>query len=242
MTEPPVDPSVRFEPSMEDEPPAGAPSEGPPSEDSVWEEPALSTQLAGRTPADVVTYGRWMQEARRQTSRGTTWLVTALVALLAGPWGVLGAFLGAGGGASYLIVVAVVAPLTEEVVKISAPLYLAERRPHLFALRTQILLCAGASGLVFAVIENVLYLNVYIPEPSEDIVLWRWSVCVALHTGCSLLAGVGVARMWKDSWQRHARPRASLAAPFIAAAAVVHGVYNGLATVISLLQAPAGSC
>ncbi len=246
MTDPSTDPSVHAEPHLRGEerlPPSAAPprealmrpgnegASGDEPDASVWDEPVLSQELAGAVPAGAMTYARWCAGARARTSVATTWLVTVAVALLAGPWAVLGAFLGGQGGFSAVILVAVLGPCVEEVLKVSAPLCVVERWPYLFRSRAQILLCAVLSGLVFAAIENALYLCVYVPNPMPWLIAWRWTVCVALHTGCSLIAGLGVARVWHDATARQARPKAGLALPALLTAIVLHGVYNAIALV-----------
>ncbi len=203
---------------------------------SVWDEPSLSEELAGPVPEGAATSANRLLRARAGTSRLRTWAVTAAVALAAGPWAVLGAFLGAQGAYSVVLVAVVFAPLTEEVLKASAPLLVVELWPHLFSSAGQILLASATSGLIFAAIENLLYLHVYIPDPSEETILWRWTVCVALHTLCSLVAGLGVARVWRDVWRRLARPRLESAFAYLAAAAAAHGVYNAFATVRAVLE------
>ncbi|MGQ9590807.1 MAG: PrsW family glutamic-type intramembrane protease, partial [Planctomycetota bacterium] len=167
--------------------------------------------------------------ARARTPEAVTWAVTAAVALSAGIWAILGAFLGVQSASSWILVVAVVAPTAEEVLKVALPLVVVELRPHLFSSRAQIAIAAASSGLVFAAVENFLYLGVYIAEPSGEIALWRWTVCVALHTGCSLVSGLGVARVWAAVWERLAPPRPDLATSCIALAAAIHGAYNALA-------------
>ena len=57
----------------------------------------------------------------------------------------------------------------------------------------------------------------------------RWTVCVGLHMGCALVAGLGLMRIWRDVWARRARSRLPLAMPYLFAAVAVHGVYNALA-------------
>lgn len=231
MSRPTHDPSVRGEPHFrEDSGETG-------SVDSVWDEPSLAPELAGPPPEGAATYANRLLAAKSRTPRYRTWLVTGAVALAAGPWAVLGAFLGAQGADSAVLVVVVVAPLTEEVLKVSAPLLVVEIWPHLFSCASQILLASVASGFVFAAIENVIYLYVYIPQPSEELIRWRWTVCVAVHVVCSLVAGVGVAKVWRGVWARLSRPRLESAFAYIAAAAIAHGAYNAFATVRAVLDA-----
>lgn len=210
-----------------------------PPDQSVWDEPALSSELAGEPPPEAQSYCNWLQEARARTSADKTWIVTVAASLLAGPWAILGAILGSLETATtrfFLIVV--FGPLVEEIMKIAIPLLVVERAPHLFRRGSQILLCAFSGGLLFACIENLIYLNIYVPDPSPGLTLWRWTACVALHSFCSLLGGWGVLRIWRDTWRRMDRPRLGLAVPPLAAAAVIHGAYNGLATFWQVFHTP----
>jgi RsiW-degrading membrane proteinase PrsW (M82 family) len=198
---------------------------------SVWDEPTTSSELAGPRPPDAPGYAEWLQSRRASFAR--SWALTLALAAVSGLWGILGALLGSGPSAGLLAVV-LFAPLVEEMAKISAPLMIVETRPYLFRSPLQILLCALASGLAFASIENFVYFNIYISNPSPELVAWRWTVCVALHAGCSLIAGLGVARIWRDVWSRRAKPRLAMGLPCFFAAMVVHGLYNSFAVGLAL--------
>lgn len=199
---------------------------------SVWDEPALRGMIPGEPPPEALTYARWLAEKRAETTVGRTWLVTALCALAAGPLAVLGTIVQSSAGWSTLLAVVVIGPVTEEVMKIALPLWIAERKPYLFRSRMQIAVCALSSGLAFAAIENVLYLHVYIPDPSSEIAAWRWSVCVALHMGCALVASLGVMRAWSRAEHADARRRLAVATPLLITAMIIHGAYNGLALLL----------
>ena len=99
----------------------------------------------------------------------------------------------------------------------------------------QILLCGLVSGMTFAAVENVIYLNFYIPNAAPGIVAWRWSVCVLLHAGCSTLAAFGVARIWTQFRRGHRMPRLADGAPWLFAAFVLHSLYNLAATLMEAL-------
>lgn len=207
---------------------------------SVFEEPQH------REPGATSRYGAWLDEATRATSSARRLRVAAALALCAGPWAILGALWASLGGVAAfggVMAVVVVGPLAEEVGKVAAALWVVERRPHLFASRGAIVATCAAAGLVFAAIENLLYLEVYVPDPPDDLVVWRWTVCVALHVGCATLGGGGVARVWSRAMARRERPEPGGAFGFIVAAAVVHGAYNGLAVALSawVTTAPPGA-
>lgn len=179
-------------------------------------------------PVGVATYRDHLESGLRRTSLTTTWLATLIAALAAGPWAIFATLFSMSADTQGVAMV-VVGPLCEEVAKVAIAFLIVERWPWLFRWRFQVLLAAVAGGLVFSVIENLLYLHVYIPDPEPWLVHWRWTVCVALHTGCSLIAGLGIARIWSTCWRDHQFPDGNHAIPFIAAAALIHGTYNFLA-------------
>ncbi|NLW50412.1 MAG: PrsW family intramembrane metalloprotease [Candidatus Brocadiaceae bacterium] len=201
---------------------------------TVWDEPGLSRELAGGPPAGELTYRDWLVRRRDGVSAARTWAVTLGLAVAAGPWAVLGAFFGSRQGHFTVLVVVVFGPVAEEVMKVAAPFYVVERRPFLFRSPAQIVLCALAAGLAFAAIENVIYLGLYIPRASQAMVAWRWTVCVAVHMGCSLVAGMGVIRVWRDCWERMDRPRLWMAFPYQVVAIAIHAVYNAAAVAFSV--------
>ena len=201
-------------------------------EHGVWDEPAIMA-LGSAPPDDAVTYAVWLNRSRQGVSVWTTWGSTILLALCAGPLAVFGALWGSGGTWFSLMALVVFGPAVEEVMKTAAVAYVIEKKPYLFGSRVQILLCVLASGVAFAAIENALYLGVYIPDPSEELVRWRWTVCVAMHAGCCLITGLGLARMWKSACDTSTKPEVSTGFPYLLVAVVVHGSYNVFAIVLS---------
>lgn len=238
------DPSVFAEPWMQpvlypgdpNDPGPILPLTDPVNEDqSVWDETGLSRQLAGATPDDGVTWYRWYLQQAAETSVRHSWLVTLAVALAGGLFAIMGTLAQQsvmGGG--MLLGVVVFGPTVEEVMKVGLVLWLVEKRPWLFRHAEQILICALASGVVFAAVENVIYLKVYIDDPPDSLILWRWTVCVLLHAGCSTVAGLGAWRIWRQIRQEERAPALKDGAPFFVAAIVLHGLYNGTVTVLEL--------
>lgn len=254
MTDPPIDPSVFQEPHLTHSHFELDPSErladqtlgrstqanlADPdrSDSSVFDEPAYS----GPVPEEALTYSRWIERKNAETTLAQSMGMTGLLVLAAGPWAVLGALVQSGtvdvrfhfGGIPLLIAVAVLAPVVEEVMKVAAALYVVERRPYFFKSAWQIALCALSGGLVFGVLENLIYLNVYIRDPSPFLIQWRWIVCTSLHVVCTGLAGLGLVRVWRDHRRMLRPPNISLAFPFLAAAMVLHGLYNLFAMVVA---------
>jgi RsiW-degrading membrane proteinase PrsW (M82 family) len=189
---------------------------------AVGDEPALAFLQRPDLPTFASEYRR-----RREAVR--TWEQARAIALamaVAGPFAILGALLGAGAALSIVILVVVLGPIAEELLKAAGALYLAEVRPWLVPAAGWLVVITVVAGLVFASIENAFYLLLYIDEPTAAVVRWRWIFGPLVHGTGSLLAGIGAARMWTDV-DRHARPaRFTIAVPWIVAGIVVHSLYN----------------
>jgi hypothetical protein len=243
MSAPHRDPSIENEPHLQDRTYLADPSDAASTrrieseerqaslddavEHNVWDEPTFSSELAGSPAEDQLTYARWLQQKQAETSTLKSWLTTLLVVIVAGPCGILGALTAAGGSGFRLALIVIIGPVTEEIMKVAAALWVVEKRPYLFKSLWQILLCAAAGGAAFAFIENLMYLYVYVPEHSAKMAAWRWTVCVGLHMNCSFVAGVGLARIWDNAVRERHRPQLWLGLPWFFMAMVAHGMYNG---------------
>lgn len=207
---------------------------------SVYDEPGFSPELAGEKPAHALTYAALIEKGRAETGPIESWLVVLGLACSSGFAAIIGAFFAgfAGGsappGGVFAIGAVFIAPPVEEVLKTALLLAVLERRPWLFRSTAQIVLVGVCSGLAFAAVENLLYLNVSVPNPSSDLIAWRWTICVGLHMGCTAIASLGLVKVWRRSMREHAKPRAELGAEFLVAAITVHGLYNILALVLDL--------
>ncbi len=206
-------------------------------EQSVWDEPAIRAAVP-EVPQDALSYGNWVRQQRARFSVGKSLLVSLLVALAAGPLAVLGTFLSVGYTGALALLGAFLAPVVEEVMKAALPLWVVRRRPWWFLSSGQIVLTMLASGAAFAAIENLLYLHVYIPDPEPWLVLWRWTVCVGLHTACTFLSALGLIRLWRGAVERGEIPQVERFLPWLTAAVLLHLAYNVGATIWELLDYP----
>ena len=217
-----------FEPDPAEQ--RAAPLERPPEEtemlrDSPANEPALPQH---RDPGQ---WARWLQEKRL----GCTWSgnlgVTVLAALLSGPFAIVGALMAGRQGTTFGQVYAIVfGPVVEELLKQSGMTYLLEKRPYRVFAAWQFVFAALVSGLTFAAIENVVYIQFYAPlsgvKDVEALAAFRWAVCTPLHVICAVIASLGLVRVWHRQLQDGRPAELSAAFPFVAAAMVVHGAYN----------------
>lgn len=220
---------------------------------TVFDEPSmLAMGAATQTdPADLgggtrLTYANWLSERMRTFPESHSWWRVLCIAAAAGPWAVAGAFFGGMGpdkGAEFsfsMLGMVLVAPVIEEVMKISAATWAVERRPYWFKSPAQVIIACAAGGAAFATIENLLYLGVYISEPSPEVVAWRWTVCTALHITCSIIAAMGLLRIWRKTTTTLTKPDLSLGISLLILAMIVHGLYNAFAVFLSVKLGDAG--
>ena len=196
--------------------------------DDVAAEPALAWRGLRSDAPDRLA------ERRRTTPPVRQWSAMALAAVVSGPFAIGAALVeNSTAGAVGVLLLVLLGPATEEVVKAAAAFHLAEQRPWLVPAAWTLPAVTLVSGLVFAAVENWWYLVVLIDDPSAELVRFRWIGGPLLHGGCSLLAGLGVARMWRGGLER-GRARAADAEPLLVAAIVVHGAYNAIAIALEL--------
>lgn len=199
---------------------------GEEAERSVWDEPGISSTLAGNVPDDAVTWYRWYCDQVALRNPIMPWLVTVGIAVTAGLLAIPGAMIFT---PTSMLAVVFAGPLTEEILKIALAIWVVEKRPWLFSSSAQILFCGLCAGLGFSIVENFIYLFVYIPNPTIEIAVWRWTVCVALHVGCSTIAAAGVAKIWHQFQVEQRMPQLIDGSRLLTAAIVIHGTYNFLA-------------
>ncbi len=195
-------------------------------------------ELYRPAPAGSASYQTWLRTRMDATTEAKSWRTALLLALIGGPWAVISTFLGSDpfvGGplASALVLVVVFGPATEEVVKVAVALWVVETRPYLFRRVEQLQVATLGAAALFAVIENILYLYVYYPQHDLLFALWRWTICVALHVGCTALATRGVAMVWRRCVTELRPARLGNALPYLIGAIVVHGCYNVAATALA---------
>ncbi|HKY78133.1 MAG TPA: PrsW family glutamic-type intramembrane protease [Acidimicrobiia bacterium] len=197
--------------------------------DDLADEPAL--QWRPDLPAGPQTV--W--ERRNATSHGRRWTAVLAVAVASGPFAIAAAMVeNSFSGAALVLLLVAVGPLIEEMVKGAGALFLAEQRPWLVPAAWTLPVLTCLSGLVFASIENWWYLAVLIDDPSRQIIQWRWIFGPLVHGVGSLIVGFGAARLWRQAMTTGRRAAFDVAQPYIVTAAVFHGLYNGLALLLTL--------
>lgn len=178
-------------------------------------EPAPSPSLSGPAP----TY---------------QYVLAFLMAVIGGALGILGAiFQEFQTTATYLLLPFLGAPIIEEALKPSGLYLTLLWWPR--ALNNQLftaILCS-ISGLVFGVIESLVYVTVYVEDPSDGFILYRFTVTLALHAVASFVVGLGINQRILDWAAGRARlPKSSR--NFYIAGVAIHAIYNTSAVILSI--------
>ncbi|MCB9857978.1 MAG: PrsW family intramembrane metalloprotease [Phycisphaerales bacterium] len=191
-----------------------------------------SIELFRPPPPGQISYATWYAERKKNASNLKAFLLLVVIVIAGGPFAVVGTFL------SQMIPTflgpIVVGPSIEEIMKISLILLVVETRPFLIRRQDEITFAALAGALGFAFIENLLYLKVYIPNPTLELEIWRWTVCTMLHVTCTLIASRGVIAVWRATDEQMRIPMVQLMYRPILIAIVVHGSYNAIVTLVGI--------
>lgn len=201
-------------------------------EKSVWDEPGIASALTGDMPADAVTWFRWYEANAQRTSFLTSWQVTLAAAITSGLFASLTVLMMQLHVQSRITVTILLLPIFQELMKIVIPIWICEKRPWLFQSPVQIIFCGVVSALMVATAANVFLISVVFKNAPAWIVLWRLVVCPALQVFCSLIASIGLIRVWRGVQTRRGMPQLYDGARWITAAMLIHGVYNAAALML----------
>lgn len=156
-----------------------------------------------------------------------------LVAVLGGFFGILAAGHENSGYGLY-IAAFIVAPIVEEAVKPCGVYWLLGRRPFALGSQQYTAFLAAIAGLTFGIIESLVYVGLYYLEYEEldhVFVVWRFTVCLILHTTCSFIVGWGINEKLV-AWVRGEVPFLQGNRKFFFTAMVIHSCYNIFAWIL----------
>jgi RsiW-degrading membrane proteinase PrsW (M82 family) len=155
------------------------------------------------------------------------------VALLGSLGGILAAIMDEMTSMSLLAAIAV-GPAIEELCKPIAVIFMLEKRPYWLSSAAQVVGLSVLGAVVFATIENVIYIFVYHPDGGTDFILWRLIICTGLHVIASLVMGIGLAKMYQHIRRRGGGLRLAPVAGYYMAAVGIHAAYNAIVTLLSI--------
>ena len=183
-------------------------------------------------PAGAASYASWLAARMQATSPIRGWVVAVLLALAGGLWAFPAVLAGTAPlgfvGLLDLWRTVLLGPAIEEVVKVAALAVIIELRPYLFRRVAQLWVATIGAAVLFAAIENVLYLGFTLPSPTMSYSVWRWTVCVGMHVGCTIVATRGLIDVWQRSITELRQPRLADAMRPVALAVIIHSSYNAM--------------
>ncbi len=155
-----------------------------------------------------------------------------LLALVGGAAGVLGAMYKEATAAPMLVIV-LVGPAIEEIMKPIAVVFLLDKRPHWLRGPGHTLAMAVLGALVFATLENLMYIFVYAPQFGAGYRVYRFTVCTAMHVGATGVFAVGLGKMWRHIRDKGGHFDIDVCFRYYVAAVAIHAAYNTVAVILS---------
>ncbi len=180
------------------------------------------------------TAERKYREMIRAESAGYTFrsilLITILSGILGGVFAVPAVFLRGFLSWIQIFMLVVFGPFADVTLKQSGMIFQLEKLSGSVRYGWQFFLAGALGGLVFSILENLLYQHVYLsslpPERLAVVMSFRWVVCGAMHICCPLISSLGLRRVWRKSLAAGIPCQVSQAFPWFLAAMAVHGCYN----------------
>jgi len=156
-----------------------------------------------------------------------------LIAMTGGLFGILAAGY-ENSGYGFYFAAFVVAPVFEEAVKPCGVYWLLGRRPYALPSQGYIALLSALAGFTFGVIESLMYVWLYYivcDDLDQTFVLWRFTICLLVHTTCSFIVGWGINEKL-IAWVRGEVPFLQGNRKFFVSAMAIHSCYNIFAWIL----------
>ena len=84
----------------------------------------------------------------------------------------------------------------------------------------------STSAITSGASEMLAYGTAAVVRPVGGVMDWRLSVCTLVHVSAATITGIGLARVWRRMATTRFRFEFSSVMPWLAAAMVLHGLYN----------------
>ena len=207
---------------------------------SSWTDPAGAPPRAQGSGDPYASGAAWTQQPPGpgaippiQIRPAPPRVVVYLLAMVGALGGLVAAFVEETRSFSPLMTV-LVAPTVEEACKPIAVFFMLEKRPTWLRGAGEVVFLSVLGALVFATMENVLYIFVYHPAGSSAFVAWRLIVCTAMHVTASAVMGLGLARAWRHIRRTGRKFSIDQCIWYYVVAVAIHGAYNGTVIVLHM--------
>jgi hypothetical protein len=155
------------------------------------------------------------------------------LAAVGGVLGIIGAVIGELQSGGWLLLPLIGAPVIEEAMKPAGVYITLLRWPNALSSRLFTAFLAALGGLVFGLIEAIVYVTTYVSDPPEWFVTYRFTLPLALHATASFIFGLGITTGLID-WAAGRGPLPLRTRNFYIAAVVIHAIFNTTAVALWL--------
>lgn len=161
------------------------------------------------------------------------WYVFAvIVAIAGGALGIPGAVIQEIRAGGFLLLPIVGAPVIEEALKPTGVYILLVRWPFVLRGRLFTAFLSALGGLTFGVVEAFVYVTVYVDNPPDWFVTYRFTLPLVVHTTGSFIVGLAINRSLVD-WAQGRAPLPKRSRNLYFTAMALHGIFNTVAIVLS---------
>lgn len=129
----------------------------------------------------------------------------------------------------------IVAAFVEELSKPIGLIIMLDKRPWWLRNRFEVIGMALLGALVFAGIENLMYIFILAEEITAAFVAWRLIICTALHLTATGVFAIGISRVWKRMQTRGEPFDLDKIFRWYLIAVIIHATYNVSVTVLSIV-------
>lgn len=172
----------------------------------------------------------------RERAPARQYVLAVLLAFIGGFLGIIGAAIQEVQTGGWLLLPFVGAPIIEEAMK-PVGVYLALIRwPAALSSRLFTACLAAVGGFVFGIVEAIVYTQVYVSDPSDKFVLYRFTFPLALHTTASFIYGLGISHGIID-WAAGRSSFPKRTRYFYLAAVLMHAAFNTTVLILALTNA-----
>jgi hypothetical protein len=171
--------------------------------------------------------------ARTGRAPAYQYFLAFFMAVIGGLLGIIGALFQELQTTNFLLLPFIGAPIIEEALKPSGLYLMLLWWPRALSNQLFTAVLSGISGLIFGIIESLVYVAVYVEDPSNEFIIYRFTVTLALHTLASFVVGLGINVRVLD-WAAGRSPLPRSSRNYYIAGVTIHAVYNTLAIVLSV--------
>ena len=133
----------------------------------------------------------------------------------------------------------IAAPIIEEAIKPAGVYLLLAKKPAALRGQRYTAFLSSLAGLSFGIVESIVYVafSSHISEVKnrEMFVIWRFTVCLLLHAGCSFILGHGINQQLAAS-VRGDIPFLKGNWKYFLTATSIHAVYNITVTILTFVN------